>query len=137
MLLAVGDNAAMEANSAKAEPPKRKRRRFQFRLRTLMIGVTLFCVAVGGYVGWQAKIVRERKPILDDVLKRGGIAHADYTLSQPQLQRVYLSRVSWFREWLGDHAMKWIILPTGATLEEEQRVRSLFPEAEVSHDSGG
>jgi hypothetical protein len=27
------------------------RRRFQFRLRTLMIGVTLFCVTIGGYVG--------------------------------------------------------------------------------------
>ena len=33
---------------------------FQFRLRTLMIGVTLFCITVGGYVGWQAKIVRQR-----------------------------------------------------------------------------
>ncbi len=33
---------------------------FQFRLRTLMIVVTLLAVPLG-YVGWQAKIVRERK----------------------------------------------------------------------------
>ena len=31
----------MEAEPTKVEPPKRKRRRFQFRLRTLMIVVTL------------------------------------------------------------------------------------------------
>jgi hypothetical protein len=32
------------------------RRRFQFRLRTLLIGVTLLAIPCG-YVGWQAKIV--------------------------------------------------------------------------------
>ena len=53
-LPAVRDNAAM------SEPPKRKRRRFQFRLRTRIIGVTLLAV-VCGYVGWHAKIARERK----------------------------------------------------------------------------
>ena len=31
----------MQTELAKADPPKRKRRRFQFRLRTLMICVTL------------------------------------------------------------------------------------------------
>ena len=50
----------MQAEPTKAEPPKRKRRWFQFSLRTLMIGVTLFCMVIGGYVGWQAKIIRER-----------------------------------------------------------------------------
>ena len=136
-LAAVVDNAAMQTEPSEAVPPKRQRRWFQFSLRTLLIGVTLLCVVAGGYVLSQKEIVKERQAELDDVLKRGGIAHADYTLSQPQWERVYLSRVSWVREWLGDHAMKWIILPTGATLEEERRVRSWFPEAEVSHDSGG
>ena len=46
-----------------AEPPKRKRRWYQFGLRTLMIAVTLLAVPLG-YVGWQAKIVRERKAAL-------------------------------------------------------------------------
>jgi hypothetical protein len=39
-----------------ADQPATPRRHFQFRLRTLMIGVTLLAVPLG-YVGWQAKIV--------------------------------------------------------------------------------
>ncbi len=39
--------------------PASPRRRFQFCLRTLMIGATLFALVPCGYVGWQAKIVRE------------------------------------------------------------------------------
>jgi hypothetical protein len=49
----------MEAEAPKADPPKRKRRWFQFRLRTLMIVVTLFCIA-GGWLGNQVRIVWER-----------------------------------------------------------------------------
>ncbi len=45
--------------------PKRKRRWFQFSLRTLMIGVTLLAVACG-YVGWEAKIVKEREEFLEN-----------------------------------------------------------------------
>ncbi len=44
-LPAVGDNAAMPTEPPEAEPPKRNRRWFQFRLRTLMIGVTLLAAA--------------------------------------------------------------------------------------------
>ena len=51
----------MPTEPLKADPPKRKRRRFQFRLRTLLIGVTIFCLVVGSYVAHEAKIVRERK----------------------------------------------------------------------------
>jgi hypothetical protein len=40
-LPAVGDNATMQAEPLKAESPKRKRRWFQFSLRTLMIGSTV------------------------------------------------------------------------------------------------
>jgi hypothetical protein len=64
---AVGDNAAMEAEPPKANPPKRKRRWFQFSLRTVLIVVTLLAVPLA-YVGWQAKIVRERRWLLESVL---------------------------------------------------------------------
>jgi hypothetical protein len=37
----------IESGDCKAEPPKRRRRRFQFRLRTLLIGVTLLGVDCG------------------------------------------------------------------------------------------
>jgi hypothetical protein len=45
----------MQTEPIKAEPPKRKRRWFQFSLRALMALVTPL-VVVCGYVGWQAKI---------------------------------------------------------------------------------
>jgi hypothetical protein len=41
----------MPAEPLKSDQPKRKRRRFQFGLRTLMIGVTAFCVIFGAYIG--------------------------------------------------------------------------------------
>jgi hypothetical protein len=53
----------METEPPKANPPKGKRRWFQFRLRSLLIGVTLAAIPCG-YVGWQAKIVRDRKAFL-------------------------------------------------------------------------
>jgi hypothetical protein len=57
-----------------AEPSnKAKRRWFQFRLRTLMIVVTLLAVPLG-YVGWQVKIVRERKALEPSVF----IAEEDF-----------------------------------------------------------
>ncbi len=43
------------------------RRRFQFRLRTLMIVVTLFCL-IGGYVTSQANIATERTRLRKNVL---------------------------------------------------------------------
>jgi hypothetical protein len=44
----------MQAEPSKADQPKRNRHRFQFRLRTLMIAVTLLAVPCA-YVGWQAR----------------------------------------------------------------------------------
>jgi hypothetical protein len=61
---AVGDNAAMQAEQPKADPPKRKRRWFQFSQRTLLIGVTLLAV-VCGYFGCRAKIIRHWTALLN------------------------------------------------------------------------
>jgi hypothetical protein len=44
-LPAVRDNAAMQTEPPKAEPPKRNRRWFQFSLRSQMIGVTVTALA--------------------------------------------------------------------------------------------
>jgi hypothetical protein len=55
-------NAAMEAEPPKAELPKRKRRRFQFRLGTLLIGVAILAIPMA-YVGWQAKVAKRRDAI--------------------------------------------------------------------------
>jgi hypothetical protein len=44
------DNAAMENEPTKVDVPKRGRHRFQFRLRTLLIGVTVVALACWGVV---------------------------------------------------------------------------------------
>jgi hypothetical protein len=49
----------MEPDPLKAEPPKRKHRRFQFRLRTLMIGVTLLAAACWVAVD-RGRLIRDR-----------------------------------------------------------------------------
>ena len=54
-----------------AHQKPRRRRWFQFGLRTLLI----FVVAAGcgmGWLGWQLKIVRERNAVLAEVVNRGG-----------------------------------------------------------------
>jgi hypothetical protein len=98
------------------------RRGFQFRLRTLMIGVTLFCVVIGGYVGWQAKIVRDRLVELD--------RHSYVTMVEtdaPPECRV----VSLIRRLLGDEHVWTIYVETGTDATEIERLHHLFPEAEI------
>jgi hypothetical protein len=64
-LPAAGDNAAMQTE------PKPKRRWHEFSMRSLMIAVTLLCV-VFFYVGTQAKIVSERRELLNWITQSGG-----------------------------------------------------------------
>ena len=49
---------------------KPKRRWFRFSLRTLLVTVTLLCV----WLGWQARIVQERKGLLELLTQSGGHA---------------------------------------------------------------
>ena len=54
----------MQAEQSKADPPKRKRRRFQFRLRTLMIAVTILAACCGAVV-WIIRSVPAPGPGFD------------------------------------------------------------------------
>jgi hypothetical protein len=79
------DNAATEAEPNKAEPPKRKRRRFQFRLRTLLIVVTLLaacCVPIGWLLKDRQRLIEER----DDLIRH---ATADPFADNPSLYEDY------------------------------------------------
>ena len=117
----------MEAEPSKAEPPKPKVRWFQFRLRTLLIAVTIFCVAGGGYVGRQAKIVRERQAVIRDV---NGVTWA---------QNPDDSEIPLIRRWLGDHAFLTIWLnetmPDEWPREDIRRIAVAFPEARIDFGS--
>jgi len=104
------------------------RRRFQFRLRTLLIGVTLLAVPCA-YVGWQAKIVRERQAWLMANPQSG--ASAVYGVLATLAFGNTKNRPSFVRLWLGDAAQETVELDSYATDEEKQLAIMLFPEARV------
>jgi hypothetical protein len=99
--------------------------RFQFRLRTLMIVVTLLAV-VCGYVGWQAKIVRERRAMVDWINNHSGLVGINCPMP-----RKLTPSIAWVRELLEDPAIFRIELQPDTDATDVQRIRSLFPEADV------
>ncbi len=99
----------------------RKRRWFQFSLRTLMTVVTLLAVPLG-YVGWQAKIVSERKAMLD--IENG------HLMEEAEVGGHKDAAIPLIRRWLGDHFCSSIFLKQEAELE---RYQEAFPEAEIYH----
>jgi hypothetical protein len=116
----------MQTEPPNADPPKRKRRWFQFSLRTLLIGVTLLAVPCA-YVGLQAKIVRERKAHLQatQATHVGGwnifvFARGDKTKAPTGI-----------RLWLGDEAHDSVIVDRDASEETKQAVAALFPESDI------
>jgi hypothetical protein len=122
---AVGDNAAMETEPPKAEPPKRKRRWFQFSLRTLMIGVTLLAVPCA-YVAHEAKIVAKRKALLakelgPDVTPPGWWRSSESSPTLPLVQR-----------WLGDQPICSMIIPASLPPSLVEELREAFPEAMIT-----
>ena len=104
------------------------RRRFQFRLRTLLIGVAIFCVVVG-YVGGQASIVRERRALLDSIKADGG----SYEM------RIYYNEANpppppppWLRRILGDEAVGWLLVSPATDEETMARIHRLFPDTHIA-----
>ncbi len=94
-------------------------RRFQFRLRTLLIVVTLLAIPFA-YVGRQAEIVSERKVMLDD---------ARIT---PYLMTPGQNRLSQVRLWLGDVDCFAIYADQIVSDADLERYRAAFPEAQVT-----
>jgi hypothetical protein len=103
------------------------RLRFQFRLQTLMIGVTLVAVPLG-YVGWQAKIVNERKAYLQTTQD----THVDGAWGVFVFVRGDKTKApSGIRLWLGDVTHDSVIVDRRASEETKQAVASLFPESDI------
>jgi hypothetical protein len=114
-------NAAMPSEPPKAEPPKRKRRWFQFSLRTLMIAVAIAAVPFGN-VGSQAKIVRERRAELNRAIDGRQLVICG---------NGEMLVIPWIRRALGDQRVGAIKILTGTDAAELERLRVLFPEAEI------
>ena len=122
----------LEVEPPKAEPSKRKRRRFPFRLRTLMIGVTLFCAVAGGYVGAQMKIAHERNAMLWWIRDHRGSSTTGELLPPPfKTPQRQPPSISWVRQLLGDHAISHIELQPNTDANDVLRIRALFPEADI------
>jgi hypothetical protein len=94
------------------------RRRFQFRLRTLFVVVTVMAVACW-YIAGQWRIVCARK----DWLK----AHPGYCTASLMGRDPRPEDPSFLRVWLGDEAIAYI------EIEDKYRseARSLFPEVAI------
>ena len=125
----------MHTEPSKAEPPKRKRRWFQFRLRTLMIGVTLLA-AVCGYVAREVAIAKERREAAETyeplrevfVLKsRSGIDEYE--------SRYKLNQAPWPLGWLGEDGYAGIVVPDNTPADEMSRLKRLFPESAIIRKS--
>ncbi len=96
----------MQTEPPRADPPKRKRRWFQFSLRTLLIVVTVFCVVIGGYIASQANIVRARFAMRDEINHSGGAARV-LIATEDNADHA----VPWIRTLIGDRAVSFIALP--------------------------
>jgi hypothetical protein len=115
----------MQPEPRKADSPKLKRPWFQFSLRSLMIFTMVVAVACG-WVGWQAKIVRDRKSELNRAVNMRliGIDSDDRAKEIP-----------WMRRLFGDVSVNSISMPPDTTIDELDRLRALFPESRVTSDN--
>jgi hypothetical protein len=123
-----------------AELGKPHRRWYQFGLRTLLVAMVLLAAAFG-YVGHQARIVRQRKAMLEgpEALSRAGRGEPEWLNNGVVMNYITASiprgreelNLSWVRQWLGDFPVYVIFLDESTKVKDVDRYREMFPEAEV------
>ena len=114
--------------------PALPHRRFQFRLRTLLIVVTLLALACG-YASWEAKIARERHKAVAAYRAVGGYAvEIDETPGGGHGTMTRFPQAPWPLRWFGEDGYSEILVPQGTSAGEIERLASLFPEASIRRD---
>jgi hypothetical protein len=109
----------MQTEPPKAAPPKRKRRWFQFSLRTLMIGVTVLAILFA-YIGSQLKFMRERH--------EAAASHQEvFSWVIPAIR----PEAPWPLRWFGEEAYLGIDAGNTASDDEIANLKLLFPEAVI------
>jgi hypothetical protein len=88
----------MEAGRIKTEPPKRKRRWFQFSLRTLLI-FTLVCAIACAWVARRMERKRKEREAVKAIESLNGAAHYDYVIERLGKP----SGPDWLRTLLGEN----------------------------------
>ena len=95
-LPALGDNAVMQTESPKADQPKRKRRWYQFSLRTLMI-FTLLCAIPCAWLGRRIERKSRERAAIKEVTAKFGRAQYDYEIANSR----EANGPAWLRRLLG------------------------------------
>ncbi len=113
---------------AEHNAPPRKRRWYQFSLRTVMIVVTLFCV-VGGWFGSEVYRTQHRKQVRIAFESRGGMYFHQERHPKP-------FPLPLFRDFLGDIPYERITFDKDSplTAADEAVLRETFPEADLGHE---
>jgi hypothetical protein len=130
--------------------PAVRHRRFQFRLRTLMIGVTLVALAAW-YVRSEANFVDERKELASYITTQhgAGVSHVTFVSEiEREMKRLKWNlpfragsktyyppfrfpRVWFLREWLGDDFAMTVEIYGRRPEAFMKRLKAAFPEAEI------
>ena len=98
------------------------RRRFQFRLRTLLFVITVACIVAGIWRGIsEARIARGRVLILETIKKCGG----DYQ------QHLHGHSASLIRRLCGDQCVVVIWRPHDLSGPTEDEIRARFPNVQI------
>jgi hypothetical protein len=102
------------------------RPRFQFRLRTMMIGVTLVTV-VCGYFRWRYDFVWQRKAMIHRIETEDGQIEIGYD--------PVIKPLPWVQRILGDSRVTDIYLPAETPASKLAAIHALFPDARLwRHD---
>ncbi len=91
----------MEAKPTKAEPPKRKRRWFQFSLRTLLIFATIVAVSCA-WIERRAERKSKERDTARAVVKSGGTVYYDYEWIDNHWVHGEPSGPEWMRAFFGE-----------------------------------
>jgi hypothetical protein len=104
------------------------RRRWSYSLRTMFVVVTAVAIPLG-WLGWQLKIVRERNAAREWLResREGGVPEYAAGLACTQNNP---SNPFW-RVWLGDEAAPVVLITDRLPKEQIDRIRKVFPEAEI------
>ena len=99
------------------------RRLFQFRLRTLMIVVTLFCT-FAGWIGNQVRTAHQRKAMFANCSQSIIL----YSFADEGDQ---FSLISPIKRWLGDVSVQYMVVSATVDPADLKAIRETFPEAEI------
>ena len=101
------------------------RRWFRFSLRTVLV-TSAVLAGVLGWIAMNAHLVQTRRAMLTSIVDHGGSYGTE--IYDPRTEPV---DIPWIRKWLGDETVFWIGLRNGSTADEIERVKAIFPEADV------